>query len=533
MMNKNIFLRYKNLIKIFLILIFLIFIIFSGIKSKKKHIKSDFNSKVALIYTSNIQGFLSPCGCHKNSLGGMSKLISLIKEINFIFKGKILFIDNGNLIINRDILFQLKNIFFFKKYAGLMVKILSTVNLNGILLGTVDRENKNIYSLFKILKQYKIVLVNIQNKIHYNKKNNFIINKSFIFKMKNIAIGILGLNIKISNNIINTKKKLNKEIFYLYKKGVSFIVIMTQINSNEVYKIIDKIPGIDFIILGKEYDLKDARSYKIKNVVYMSIPSYGQYLGVIEFYLNKLKTMFFFKNDKNILNKLLKKNIFYIKERLRNNQNNKPLLCKKIWTIINKYKVKNEKSDNIKKNIITRAIPINKNIIADNESELIIKSLNSNKYFHELKILNNYIYIDQLHYIGNIYCISCHNNFYLYQNTLLNSLKNKKYHFNAFTCIKDNNIKCIKCHSTGWLYPGGFKNINHKNQYINVQCEACHGPGSIHKYTMSSNDIKKKINESKCRICHQLPHIKKLIDFKYMKRILRVILVEHMKVYFN
>jgi len=520
----NFFFKYKVLL-----LLILLFLVFSFIQNEKKYIN---NSKIALIYTSNIQGFLTPCGCHKNSLGGMSKLVFLIKEINNIFKKKILFIDSGNLIINRDILFQLKNIFFFERYAGTILKILSNINLNGILLGTVDYEFKNIYNLFKILKKYKILVLNIKNEIYYNKKENFLINKSFIYKIKNIAIGIIGLNIK-ANNIINTKKILNKEIFYLYKKGVSFIIVMTQINLDDVYKIIHKIPGIDFIILGKQYDLKNSRSYKRKNIIFMSIPAYGQYLGVIEIHLNQFKDIFFFNNKKNRLNKLIKQKIFYIKEKLRNNMDNKQLLCDEIWNVTNKNKEEGKKEYIINKNILIRAIPIDKEIIDDKESKILIKSLNSNKYFHDLKILNNHIYIDQLYYIGHLYCLSCHNNFYLYQNTFLNSLNNKKYHFNGFKCRNNNNIKCIKCHSTGWLNPGGFKSIKKKEKLINIQCEACHGPGNIHIHTMLTKDIQKNINEYKCRICHQLPHIKKLIDFKYMKRILKVILIEHMQIYFN
>lgn len=529
MYNVNIFLKYK---KIILILLMILVLFFLFIENKKKDI--DNNSKIALIYTSNIQGFLTPCGCHKNSLGGISKLVFLIKEVNFIFENKIVFIDSGNLIINRDILFQLKNIFFFEKYAETILRILSTVNLNGILLGTVDYEFKNIYNLFKILKEYKILIVNLKNNIYDAQKAIFLINKSFVFKIKNVAIGIIGLNIKVNHNIINTKKALNKEIFYLYKKGVSFIVIMTQIDLDNIYKIIYQIPGIDFIILGKQYDLKEARSYKRKNTIFLSVPSYGEYLGLIEFHIKKLKNIYLIKGNENILKKTIKKKIFYIKENLRNDKiSNEQFLCEEIWHNINKNKLIEKKSYLIDENIITRAIPISKKIKNDSKSEILINSLNNKKYFNNLKILNSHIYIDQLYYIGHRYCLSCHNNFYLYQNTFLKSLKNKKYHLNAFKCMKNNNIKCIKCHSTGWLDPGGFKNIINKKMFINIQCESCHGPGSIHMNTMEIKDIQKNISEYKCRICHQLPHIKKLIDFKYMKRILKVILIEHMKVYFN
>lgn len=88
---------------------------------------------------------------------------------------------------------------------------------------------------------------------------------------------------------------------------------------------------------------------------------------------------------------------------------------------------------------------------------------------------------------------------------------------------KDLDRNCIGCHSVGFMKPGGYCKARDVNFRKDVQCESCHGPGSLHAQTGDKTKIKREVPESTCRSCHHVPHIPSEQSFVYQDK-LKVIL---------
>jgi hypothetical protein len=68
-------------------------------------------------------------------------------------------------------------------------------------------------------------------------------------------------------------------------------------------------------------------------------------------------------------------------------------------------------------------------------------------------------------------------------------------------------LDCVGCHVTGYEMPGG-STVTDVAGLKNVQCENCHGPGSIHARTRLAQDIQRKPKRELCaQRCHHSPHV--------------------------
>ncbi len=68
-------------------------------------------------------------------------------------------------------------------------------------------------------------------------------------------------------------------------------------------------------------------------------------------------------------------------------------------------------------------------------------------------------------------------------------------------------LDCVGCHVTGYEMPGG-STVTDVAGLKNVQCENCHGPGSIHAKTRATQDIRRVPPRELCaQRCHHSPHV--------------------------
>jgi hypothetical protein len=85
---------------------------------------------------------------------------------------------------------------------------------------------------------------------------------------------------------------------------------------------------------------------------------------------------------------------------------------------------------------------------------------------------------------------------------------------------KNNHLDCVACHLTGWKEPGGVCRLDQVDGKTSVGCEACHGPGSAHLSLPSKTTISRPISPATCVGCHDRensPHF----DFeRYLPQIL-------------
>ncbi len=124
-------------------------------------------------------------------------------------------------------------------------------------------------------------------------------------------------------------------------------------------------------------------------------------------------------------------------------------------------------------------------------------------------------------YVGSEACGACHS-------SALQQWKTTK-HAHAVKTLEDAgkfcDLGCIGCHTVGFNAPGGFCSPQKVGPYKEVGCEMCHGPGSLHIQKGGAKvgvgpKFQRDPGEQVCLGCHTKEH-SDLFDFaKYRPRIL-------------
>ena len=125
---------------------------------------------------------------------------------------------------------------------------------------------------------------------------------------------------------------------------------------------------------------------------------------------------------------------------------------------------------------------------------------------------------DDIAYVGSAACSGCHRTAY--------SWWRNHSHGVAYLTLqqrnKEYNLDCVGCHVTGYEQPGG-STVTHNLDLalVNVGCESCHGPGAAHAKDPEKAGISRDAPESTCVQCHSPEH-SDLFDYDTYRKTLVV-----------
>ena len=120
---------------------------------------------------------------------------------------------------------------------------------------------------------------------------------------------------------------------------------------------------------------------------------------------------------------------------------------------------------------------------------------------------------DDIAYVGSTACSACHAGAYTWWRN--------HAHGSAYLTLqqrhKEFNLDCVGCHVTGYEQPGG-STVTHNLDMalVGVGCESCHGPGAAHSVNPEVKVVR-MTPESTCIACHNEEH-SDLFDYdEYVK----------------
>ena len=125
---------------------------------------------------------------------------------------------------------------------------------------------------------------------------------------------------------------------------------------------------------------------------------------------------------------------------------------------------------------------------------------------------------DDIAYVGSSACSGCHRTASWWWRNHAHGVayltlqqRNKEY-----------NLDCVGCHVTGYDQPGG-STVTHNLDLalVNVGCESCHGPGAAHAKDPEKVGILRDTPESMCVVCHSPEH-SDLFDYETYRKTLVV-----------
>jgi len=106
-------------------------------------------------------------------------------------------------------------------------------------------------------------------------------------------------------------------------------------------------------------------------------------------------------------------------------------------------------------------------------------------------------------YVGSAACSDCHEKAYAWWRNHAHGVA----YLTLQERSKEYNLDCVGCHVTGYKRPGG-STVTHNlhGALVNVGCEACHGPGAAHAKHPHKVHLLRNTPESTCAQCHTHEH---------------------------
>lgn len=119
-------------------------------------------------------------------------------------------------------------------------------------------------------------------------------------------------------------------------------------------------------------------------------------------------------------------------------------------------------------------------------------------------------------FVGTAKCVECHEEAYAFW-------KQTK-HAKAWATLQDDgkhfDLTCVGCHVVGYEQPGGFCRLQDVAGFEDVGCENCHGPGSVHIEDQDSDSIQLATTPSTCKTYCHVPEHSDAFDYDtYLEKI--------------
>jgi hypothetical protein len=119
-------------------------------------------------------------------------------------------------------------------------------------------------------------------------------------------------------------------------------------------------------------------------------------------------------------------------------------------------------------------------------------------------------------FVGNESCRNCHEEAF--------AVWDASKHAHGYETLeqqgKNFHLDCVKCHVTGWEQPGGVCRVDKVENRKGVGCESCHGAGSLHAEEPTVENIAKGNQATNCVGCHDPENSPHFELASYLEKIL-------------
>jgi len=478
----------------------------------------------AVVFLSSLEGYVVPCGCTSNPLGGIDRFAQVFLDIKKALSGRIALIDTGNLLFDSSSRHPAD---MCEDNARLDLLLTTLKNLG--LKKTFTRGFDNARGDDFRSKLYeKFGLSSLDNQ------------KSYIINTGDFDIAIITIRPKTTRpDLINLTSELKAQ------KRIKAIIALSELDKEES-KIVVKNLNIDVVIDAKTSSMTPSTPFRLGSdgPLFVDGGRQGQFATVLFFQNVSTRNDLSLEldNRQNMLTQqleLVQARLSALKtQKEKAPDSRKDFLSQRIKVAQEELgALENQKKQATKAlttpHIIFDAIALTKKVDplpeAKKQLDAYEKSIPALVVQCEAQIQCPSVSAQDPTYVGVQTCKSCHAQAYevwqkaVFTNTGLNEegkeFKRQIGHSTAWATLsdinKDQDRSCVGCHSIGFMKPGGYCKTSDVDFRKDVQCESCHGPGSLHAQSGDKKFINRQVGEETCRGCHHVPHIQNYDSFNY------------------
>ncbi len=503
----------------------------SSCQCLKSDVSAAQTKSFALFYTTSMHGWVEPCGCTSEPLGGIARLASVVSAARENYGLGTALIDGGDLLFDTLKAPNPADLCQENARIDLLLSALKDLSFVGTFPGPYDDVMGEAFRDEK-LKRHN--LPNIKTKAQ----------NGFLMGSDSFKLGVLFID-------ESNASAIDQKALSLKNQGAKAVVAVTHL-PKDFFQVKQLALGhLDVIILGTtNEEMPDSQKLLAEGPVFVSAAKQGQYLGLIEFQLNQNAKNTWKLDDRKVQREL---RVSLLTQRSINFQTQiddttdaerkKYLKAKIDEASAELSELKAEKDQPLtdenyltattvalSRKITPHAIYESRVKAYENEIPKLVAQCESGIECPKLAQ-------GQAHFVGAETCKNCHAPAYdfwkkaVYSVSALdekgNSITRLSGHTKAYETLQEKqkaeDRSCIECHTAGFMQPGGFCKVKEVGPFKGVQCESCHGAGSLHAASADKTLIKRNVPEETCRGCHHVPHIATTESFVYEQKLTKIL----------
>jgi hypothetical protein len=506
--------------------------------------------RAVLLFTASVQGYVEPCGCTGDPLGGVARAGGVIAAAKKAYGNRVIFVDAGDLLFEKEEKPPAVDQCQDDARIDLLLSSYARFGLKATVPGPRD-EVDGVARAQAAFSKHGIEPLGIGFSEKHHPKN-----KAPTHRIEALAdgikLGITGFRLDNADDLKTVQDALKKVVQELKSKKVDAIVALAQAKRGLARGVLSEVPGIDVAILGRdpgESPVPPMPTGPKGTAIVVAAGMQAQHLGVVELNLDGRQPDAPLALDDRAARaearmRTLKVRLEGLRARLQEAEAGaqRDFLDKKVnATEVELTALQSGKADatplsgpHIKFRSVPLARGMDEEARAQKELDAYNDAIPSLVSQCEEKMECPKAVPGAPTFVGTQACAQCHAAAVDHwrkawvelegRDKSGNKTKRQVGHAMAWQTLqeeqKTKDRKCVGCHSVGFMVPGGYCRVSEVDFRENVQCESCHGPGSTH---VSSNGelgtIARSVPEEKCRSCHHVPHIPTTESFVYKDKL--------------
>jgi hypothetical protein len=509
--------------------------------------------RITLLYTSSVQGYVAPCGCTAEPLGGVARLAAAVDEAVAKHEGQVLFVDAGDLLFEKLDDSAPADACQAGARHEVLLSTYARKGLAATTLGPLD-DVRGASWRDALLAKHKVPTVLANPPRGASEGASFV--PRLVKTVGDVKIGLTGVRAATHDEVPAAAAALAQEVAALKTEGVDVIVVLTQAKRAQAANLASQagLEAVDVMIIGHEPGELPTAPQRIgeQGPVLVASGIQAQHVGVLEIELAGRKGPLALDDRAAGAERrasLLKTRIKQYSQRVAEEPagDKRAFLQQKLdkaqRELATVHRDAMNKPPPAGAHITARAIALVRGIDEEPQAKAALDgyeaAIPALVRTCEEGVTCPEPAEGQPTYVGTQACFDCHKKAVQFWNQALVDLpyvdkqgeqKTRKVgHSKAWeTLVKDNKASdrsCVGCHSIGFMEPGGYCKTSEIGFRKDVQCEACHGPGSNHVEAMGGQDTLAipEVTETVCRRCHHVPHIPTTESFVFEDKLLHIL----------
>lgn len=518
-----------------------------GLGRAPRFARAPAGERVLVLWTASVQGYVEPCGCTADPLGGVARLAAAVQEARQAWGGRVLFVDGGDLLFEHAGDAAPADRCQAEARADLLVDSYGRAGLAATTLGPLD-EVRGAAFRDQRLARAGIPTVGVGERRAAGSGARDA--PRLLLDVAGVKVGLSAFRVDDAARVPAVRAALSTQVQALLAEGARAVVVLAQAPRELTRAVTRGLPGLDAVLQGRAPGEQPVDAERLEGPVLLAAGMQAQHLGVLELVLDGRAAGAPLPLDDRAAVDDARRRLLELKERALGEEIGRTGDAPRRAFLEERRAAVAAELALLRARAAAGPAPFEGPHLRASTLPLPRGSAEEPTAAAALAAYRAAVptLVERCEaeapcpslpegaprYVGVNVCRACHASavdFWVEQwvakpgkDEAGRPVQRRLGHAQAWQTLvdagKEKDRSCVPCHAVGFGEPGGPCRTADvvKGGLEGVQCESCHGPGSAHAALGTREGIVRSPDEARCRSCHKVPHIETSASFVFEER---------------